>query len=507
MNKANDSVFKNSIWNLFGGAISLLVGFLSIPYAIKGLGKDGFGILTIAWVILGYFGLFDLGFSQATTKYAAGYLSKGRTDKVTSVFWVSLITSLSMGFVGSIILFVFTPLLTGRILSIPTALLNDAQNSFMILSGVLPFIIATTSLKGILAASNRFDLLNKIQAPSNILTYIIPCSAFVFGSSLTVVIILISVMRFLIFFIYLYYSFLLHPYLSKKVLFEKEIFKNMLGFGGWISLSNFVSPLLVYLDRFLIGSLLSVSLVSFYTVPYELVIRARLFPNAIVDSVFPKFSSIVIGKEVKKTAELFLKPVKYISIALGFVVFILVTYSYEILTIWLGNSYADTSSILLQILSIGLFFNGIATVPFFFLQGVGKPDIPAKFHVLELLVFGCMFFFMIKYFGLIGAAITWTSRATFDFILLFIATYSIEREIFSGHIFDLVVKLFILLFVFIVISFGIHFYIPSILIKIILSLLTLAACFYVIWKSVLDEEERAFFMGKFRSFYSKFFIL
>ena len=49
-----------------GMVLPLIVGVLSIPFAIKGLGKEGFGILTIAWVILGYFGLFDFGLSRAT---------------------------------------------------------------------------------------------------------------------------------------------------------------------------------------------------------------------------------------------------------------------------------------------------------------------------------------------------------------------------------------------------------------------------------------------------------
>ena len=52
---------KNSILNFVGMMLPLIAGIFALPFAIKGLGKDGFGVLAIAWVILGYFGLFDFG--------------------------------------------------------------------------------------------------------------------------------------------------------------------------------------------------------------------------------------------------------------------------------------------------------------------------------------------------------------------------------------------------------------------------------------------------------------
>jgi len=504
MGIGKNSIVKNTFLNLFGGIVPVIIGFISIPFAIKGLGKDGFGILTIGWIVLGYFGLFDLGFSQATTKFSSQYLSKSDIGKFNSVFWVSLITSLGMGFIGSITFFIFTPLLINRILTIPVSLLVDAKNTFLILGVMLPIIIATTSLRGIMAASNRFDLLNKIQMPSNILTYIIPCLSYVFGFSLTLVIILISVMRLFVFLIYLYFTFSLHSYISRKPTFDVQIFKSMLGFGGWISLSNFVSPLLVYLDRFLIGSLISIASVSYYTAPYELVIRTRLFPNAIMESIFPRFSSIDIEVGVETISELFLKSLKYITIVMSFVVFIFLIYSHEILHIWLGNIFADTSKNVLQILSVGLFFNAIATVPFFLLQGIGKPNIPAKIHVLELFIFSTMFYFMIKYYGINGAAITWTCRTFFDFIMLFLATYKVQRKIFSGVEVKMILRLFSIIIFILGFAYYLQIIIHSLIIKISFSLAFGGIMAFLIWNFTINILEKKLILNKISDIYKRF---
>lgn len=65
---------RNTAMNLVGQVIPLLVGLATIPYVVRGLGADGFGILSIAWVLLGYFSLFDLGLGRATIKFVAEVL-------------------------------------------------------------------------------------------------------------------------------------------------------------------------------------------------------------------------------------------------------------------------------------------------------------------------------------------------------------------------------------------------------------------------------------------------
>jgi O-antigen/teichoic acid export membrane protein len=62
-------IARNTLLNLIGLAAPLLVAILTIPYVVHGLGTDRFGLLSLAWVVLGYFTIFDLGLGRATTKY------------------------------------------------------------------------------------------------------------------------------------------------------------------------------------------------------------------------------------------------------------------------------------------------------------------------------------------------------------------------------------------------------------------------------------------------------
>jgi len=76
---------RNTVLNFIGQALPLLVGILVIPFIIRSLGTERFGILTLAWIVIGYFSLFDMGLSRATTKFVAEIISRGKSEKLPAL--------------------------------------------------------------------------------------------------------------------------------------------------------------------------------------------------------------------------------------------------------------------------------------------------------------------------------------------------------------------------------------------------------------------------------------
>jgi O-antigen/teichoic acid export membrane protein len=62
---------RNVVWNLIGGGAPMLVAVFCIPILAKGLGTDRFGVLALAWALIGYTSLFDLGLGRALTQLVA----------------------------------------------------------------------------------------------------------------------------------------------------------------------------------------------------------------------------------------------------------------------------------------------------------------------------------------------------------------------------------------------------------------------------------------------------
>jgi hypothetical protein len=73
----------------------------------------------------------------------------------------------------------------------------------------------------------------------------------------------------------------------------------------------------------------------------------------------------------------------------------------------------------LQWLAAGVFLNSLAQVPLALVQGVGRPDLTAKLHLLELPLYVLGLWWLISTFGIVGAAIAWTLRVGLDAAVLF----------------------------------------------------------------------------------------
>jgi O-antigen/teichoic acid export membrane protein len=410
---------KNTILNLLGMGLPLLVGIIAIPFAVKGLGKEGFGVLAIAWVILGYFGLFDFGLSRATTKFVSEMLGRGDVESLPSIIWTAVIVSFVLGIIGLIVLCAITPYLVETLLKIPYGLVHQAKLSFYILASSIPIILCSSSLRGVLEAAQRFDLVNLIIIPASMMSFIFPGLSFPFHLNLSTVVFLIVLSRIAAALAYLFFCLKVFPIIKIKPKISIKNIKMMISYGGWISITNIVSPLLVYMDRFFIGSLISMASVAFYTVPYEMLVRLRLFPGAIMRAIFPEFSALSACSSSERMEMLFVRSVEYILIIIGPLVVLLFTYAPSILQVWMGAEFVKNSLDVFRVLAIGVFVNSIAFIPFNLLQGVGRPDLPAKFHLVELFFYIALLWLLIQGFGIKGVAWAWSLRVIIDAILLF----------------------------------------------------------------------------------------
>jgi len=424
---------RNTLLNFIGQVVPLIVGVMSIPFIVRGLGTERFGLLSLAWVVLGYFAIFDLGLGRATTKFVAEALGKDEEEQVSSLVWSAVTVQAILGVVGTLVLAGMTPLLAGRILNIPPELENEAKVTFYVLALSVPVVLVSSSFRGVLEAAQRFDLVNAVKIPTGALTFILPLVGLLLGFHLPGIVMLILVARFGALSAFMMMDLRFFPQL-RRYSGSLSLFPRLFAFGGWVTVTSIVSPVLVYLDRFLIGSLLSISAVAYYSAPYEAVTRLRIIPTSLTMTLFPAFSALEgVNKDRQKLGILFARSVKYVLLTLGPVVLAVMLFAKEALQIWLGAEFAAKSTSVLQILALGVLINSLARTPFALLQGAGRPDIPAKFHLLELPFYIGTAWLFVSNWGIAGAAAAWTLRVTLDAFLLFGATFKVYK--FSPRLF------------------------------------------------------------------------
>ncbi len=409
---------RNTVFNLFGQGVPLLVALFAIPLLVHGLGTARFGVLTLAWMVIGYFSLFDLGLGRALTKLVAEKIGTGQTEEIPALVWTAMLLMLILGFAGTLLLVLLAPWLVRDALKIPGTLELETLYAFYLLAISIPMVISTAALRGILEAQQRFDLTNAVRVPMGIFTYVGPVLVLPFSHSLFPVVAVLVGGRLMAWAAHLALCFRVIPALRKEISLERRVIRPLLSFGGWMTVTNVVGPLMAYLDRFLIGGLISVTTVAYYATPYDMVTKLWIIPSALIGVLFPAFSSSFV-QDRARTARLFGRGVKYIFLILFSITLIVVALAHEGLDFWLGSEFARNSTHVLQLLAVGVFINSLTQIPFALIQGAGRPDLPAKLFLIELPFYLLALWWLLGVYGIEGAAMVWLGRILVDMVVLF----------------------------------------------------------------------------------------
>lgn len=413
---------KSLVWftvtNFCGQAVPLLVGVVAIPLLIENLAMDRFGLLTLIWAAIGYFTLFDLGLGRATVKLVAEKLGQNDEDDIPSIVWTTLSLMVGMSLIGTVVLLAATPKLVTDVFKIPDRLNAEGIEAFYTLAAALSVVTLTAGLRGVLEAKQKFTVVNTIQALTGSLSFLGPLVVSYWTESIFLIAVALFVVRLASLLAHLSFVLLEFPNLRVAPKFDRAMLRRLFRFATWMTVSNVISPVLVYFDRFILGSLVPVAQVAFYTTPYEMVNRLQVIPSAIVRTLFPAFASMGVGSP--RVVLLFERAVKTLFFLLFPIVIMLVYFSREILLLWLGLEFSQESTFVMQILTLGILINALAWVPFTLIQSAERPDLAAKVHLLELPFYLPIVWLMISRFGVQGAALAWVGRVTVDMFLMFL---------------------------------------------------------------------------------------
>jgi len=409
---------RNVVWNLLGNGAPMAVAIFFIPILVRGLGKERFGVLTLAWALIGYASLFDLGLGRALTQLVARKLGEEKEQEIPSLAWTSLLLMLVLGLAGTLTVFLISPWLVGRGLNVSAALQRETLQSSWLLALSIPFVITTAGLRGLLEAHQRFGLVNWLRIPMGVLTFGGPLLVLPFSRSLVPVVASLVAGRIAAWVAHLVLCLRVLPEFGRSIVWERSAVGPLLRFGGWMTVSNVVGPLMVTLDRFLIGAMVSMTAVAYYATPYEVVTKFLVLPGALAGVMFPAFSAS-FTQDRERTALLFSRSVKSLFLTLFPAMLCTVALAKDGLALWLGPEFSQHSYRVLQVLAVGVFINSVAYAPTTLLHGAGRPDLTATLHLIELPLYLVSLRWLIGTRGIEGAAFAWSARVTVDALLAF----------------------------------------------------------------------------------------
>ena len=419
-------VARNSGLAFIGHAVPTIVGIVTVPFILQFLGTERFAILSICWLVLGYLGAFDLGLGRAATKYISEAIRSHNGLDISAVVWSASIPQIPFGIALGLTLALLTPWLTSDVLKLSGSIAVETRAAFCVVAFALPTCLLTSVLRGVLEAYERFDLASLIKLPVATASFVLPLLAVKPAIGLAEIVFLMLLTRIASLAAHVVLCLRLVPDLRRGRLCDRPLFLALLSFGGWNTISTAVQQFQLYLERMLLGALIGVGAVAYYSAPSDMISRLSIVPLSVSSALFPNFSDMAVASG-ERIVQLMARSLKYLQLTIAPICAVIFVFTPNILGLWLGEDFAQEATLCTRILIACFLLNAIGYIPLAVIHGQGRPSWKAKLDLLELPCFLVMAFYWIPKFGIAGVALAKLVVQIVDLTALFVMVKQIFR--------------------------------------------------------------------------------
>jgi O-antigen/teichoic acid export membrane protein len=396
---------KNIVINLFTKMFPLVVGIVTLPILVNGLGDEKTGILQIAWSIIGYSSFFDLGLSRALTQLISKKLALSETSEIPDII-MTAVASVFLLAVVPMVLLIFARMNILQLLNVSDRYRQEAEWSILWLASSIPAMLIITCQNGILQSYQKFSWITWLSMPAVFGNFIAPVIMLQYTDKLDQIVAVMVLCRFLMAGLTFLAINRCVQNLWQQCRFQFSLIRPLFHFGKWVTISNIINPLMVYLlDRLFLANLFSAKVASYYVVPYGVLQKMTLAPWGIMGVMFPAFSSSFYVDKVK-SSKYYFKSLILTAALLFFPVVLIVLFAKPLLALWINPEFAEHSYKLTQVISVALYVCSINVVPSGLIQAAGQADFTAKLQLAEFPIFLFALYFSIKAFGIMAAPAT-----------------------------------------------------------------------------------------------------
>lgn len=409
------STKRHAFYNAVGKLTPLAVSVATIPLLLEAIGEIKYGLLSIILITVGYFGLLDMGFGTAVAKLTSSEETKRDPNRKSQIISSAIAAVALTGIIGGVVCSLYAGKLLHKIFDLEATEALELNTSVHIISVLLPVVLASSILNGTLLGSKKFLELNIAAIVTQSLVLLLPLvSAIYIDTGLETLVASILFARITGISVQTYMVIKRAGIRPRMRAIDKKCVMKLLRFGGWVSISGFISPIMTSADRLLIGNQLGLGSVTTYSIPYQLTSKTTIFAASLSEALFPRIS----GETEQNSKELPNKSVISLIALTAPMVLLGILVSDFVVGLWISEAFASKAVNVTNILLVGFWINGLATVPYITLQSRGKPHLVAYFHAIEVVPYLIILYFGIRLLGIEGAALAFTTRVTADFFLL-----------------------------------------------------------------------------------------
>ena len=407
MNRSH-KIINTSLFNLTSSLWLTVLHFFTTPFIVNKLGVDAYGIYSVMFVVIGYFGFMELGLGRAIIKFIAEFHAKKDYDSIKKAIGSALLVYCLMGVIGAVLIYLLTDLFITSVFKIPPGLKNTARWAFYFSAVGFLLNMPCNVFGAIPKALQRFDITNKIDIIFGSLQTIGSVCLLYLGFSLLSLVILNIIISFLSICTYVAVVKRTFPFIPIAAGFNAGIMKDLFRFGSMVTIDSLLVMLSGRINSFFVGIFLPISSLTYYVIPDSLASRVSFIPRSVSHAAFPLFSELHGLSSQESLRELFLRSTKIIVILTLPFMMLFTFFANKLLGFWIGKQFAENGTLILQLIGPAYILSFWAYISVEGARGLNKPAFPAKLQLVFSIINVILCFALIPSFGIVGAALAWS---------------------------------------------------------------------------------------------------
>jgi O-antigen/teichoic acid export membrane protein len=396
-------LLRNAFSNLLGAAIPALVALATVPLVVKGLGEAGYGLYSLVTAIVGYFALVDINVTAGSVKFIAQYSARNDRERISETVFFGILVYTALGAAGALGLYAGAHWFVTGVFSVPPALVPEAIATLKV--AALGFLVGQLQsyLQSVPQSLMRFDISSRVEIVFGTVVPLLTVAVLLLGYGLYEVILLrvaASCVNCLILWRAVRRLLPDLAWRSPRAAIRREL----LGFSAYSFLSRFASLSYAHADKLIIGALVGVTGLAYFTVASTLANRVLGLTFRLSGVFFPAASALAASGQLERLDRLYLKASRYVVYINAAALVLVAVFADPILRYWMNPEFAHNGALVLAVMALSQFVDSLTSLPSLVNDGMGHPRVSGMFALARALLGLLVVWLGVAWFGIDGAA-------------------------------------------------------------------------------------------------------
>ena len=320
--------------------LNVVTGLLYTPWVINSIGKENYGLYTLAMSVISLF-VFDFGLGSAITRFVSKYLSEGRQDLVDKL--LGLVFNLYL--IGDIVVLLGLTIVYLYIPSIYQGLtaseLGDFKVVYLIAALFCVISFPFIPLNGIITSYEKFIQLKSCDLIHKIIVVVLMATCLLMGGGLFALVIVNSVAGIIIILLKLAILGRTRIKAVQWRFWDKTMLVSVFGFSVWVMVAQLAQRCIFNLAPSILAAFANSVSVSILGIAICLEGYTYTFANAINGMFLPKVSRMVARNNRDEILRLMIRVGRLQIYVIGLICVGFFCTGREFIQAWLGDGYSE----------------------------------------------------------------------------------------------------------------------------------------------------------------------